>query len=142
MSGYGPTDGLMLAAMAIAVVLLAIVSLVGTSTRRRNVIEGEARTVDLAELTGILDPKLLQDTFGPPDMGRVWRSVSLQEVSRARRPIGWLLSSDLVDYAGIIISIAALIVPFYAVKEFLSVGVVLALIGQVSGWVLSTRLPK
>lgn len=142
MSGYGPTDGLMLVAMALATILSAIVSLVGTSTRKQNVMEGEAQTVDLAELTGILDPKALLDTFGPPDMGRVWRNVSLADTTRARRPAGWLLSSDLVDYAGILIALLAMLMPFLVLKHLFEWLLVPALLGQVAGWVIATRLPK
>ena len=99
MSGYGPFDGFTLVAIALAVVLSALVSLIGTSGRKRNIALGEAQVGDLAEMTGIRDPKRLQDVFGPPDMGRVWRSVTLLDVRRARTPEGWLMSSDLVDYA-------------------------------------------
>lgn len=142
MSGYGPTDGLMLVAMALATILLAIVSLGGTSTRKKNVIAGVARTADLAELTGIMDPKLLLQIFGPPDMGRVWGSVSLFETRRARRPIGWLLSSDAVDYAGMAIAVLAIVTPFLALKHVFEWLLIPALLAQVSGWIIATRLPK
>jgi hypothetical protein len=98
MSGYGPFDGFTLVAIALAVFLSALVSLIGTSGRKRNIALGEAQVGDLAEMTGIRDPKRLQEVFGPPDMGRVWRSVTLLDVRRARTPEGWLMSSDLVDY--------------------------------------------
>jgi len=138
MSGYGPFDGFTLTAIALAVVLSAIVSLLGTSTRKRNIALGEAQAADLAEMTGIRDPKRLLEVFGPPDMGRVWRHVTLLDVRRARTPEGWLISSDLVDYG--CIAVAAL-TPF--VSGPLMQGLLLAALAiQVAGWVVSTRLPK
>lgn len=142
MFGYGPTDGVALVAIAIATILLAIVSLGSTSTRKKNVLAGEAQTVDLAELTGITDPKVLLQIFGPPDLGRVWRNVSLIETRRARQPIGWLISSDAFDYAGIAIAVLAMITPFPAIKHIFEWLVIPALIGQISGLIISTRLPK
>ena len=138
MSGYGPFDGFTLVAIALAVVLSAIVSLIGTSARKRNIALGEAQIGDLAEMTGIRDPKRILAVFGPPDMGRVWRSVTLLDVRRARTPEGWLVSSDLVDYACIAVAGLALIVSHRFIPAFL-MG---ALAIQVSGWIVSTRLPR
>jgi hypothetical protein len=138
MSGYGPFDGFTLVAIALAVILSALVSLIGTSGRKRNIVLGEAQVGDLAEMTGIRDPKRLQEVFGPPDMGRVWRSVTLLDVRRARTPEGWLMSSDLVDYACIAAAVTALMVPFRLMPAIL----LLALGIQVAGWIVSTRLPR
>ena len=138
MSGYGPFDGFTLVAIALAVVLSALVSLIGTSGRKRNIALGEAQVGDLAEMTGIRDPKKLQEAFGPPDMGRVWRSVTLLDVRRARTPEGWLMSSDLVDYACIAAAVTALLVSFRLMPAIL----LLALGIQVAGWIVSTRLPR
>ncbi len=138
MSGYGPFDGFTLVAMALAVVLSAIVSLLGTSTRKRNIILGEAQAADLAEMTGIRDPKRLMEVFGPPDMGRVWRHVTLLDVRKARAPEGWLMSSDLVDYACIVAAGLALFVSHWLMPGLLLV----ALAIQAGGWIVSTRLPK
>ncbi|KJS39881.1 MAG: hypothetical protein VR74_00125 [Hyphomonas sp. BRH_c22] len=138
MSGYGPFDGFTIVAMALAVVLSALVSLIGTSARKRTISLGEARAEDLAEMTGILDPKHLLAEFGPPDMGRVWRTVTLFDVRRARQPQGWLMSSDLVDYGCAAIAVLALFVSHPLVQGAL----VFALCVQVGGWVVATRLPK
>jgi hypothetical protein len=138
MSGYGPFDGFTLVAIALAVILSALVSLIGTSGRKRNIVLGEAQVGDLAEMTGIRDPKRLQEVFGPPDMGRVWRSVTLLDVRRARTPEGWLMSSDLVDYACIAAAVTAMMVPFRLMPAIL----LLALGIQVAGWIVSTRLPR
>lgn len=138
MSGYGPFDGFTLVAIALAVILSSLVSLIGTSARKRNIAIGEARIGDLAEMTGIADPKRLLAVFGPPDMGRVWRTVTLLEVRRARTPQGWLMSSDLVDYACIAISALALAFS----HKFLPALLMGALAIQAAGWIVSARLPR
>ncbi|MEO1786476.1 MAG: hypothetical protein AAFR41_05575, partial [Pseudomonadota bacterium] len=97
MAGYAPLDGLAATVAAITTLLLAFVSLAGSSTRRRAVEAGVARMQDLCELTGILDPRDLQDVFGPPDMERVWRHVRMADVDAARRPLGHLISNDAFD---------------------------------------------
>ena len=138
MSGYGPLDGLALAAIALSVMLSAFVSLLGTSMRERNVAAGEATSADLAELTGISDPKQILQIFGPPDMGRVWRTVNLTEIHRARTRAGWLISSHLVHYA-CMASVALAVL----VRNPLTQGLVLiALFVQIAGWVLASRMPK
>lgn len=138
MSGYGPFDGFTLVAIALAVILSGIVSLIGTSARKRNIALGEAQVVDLAEMTGIRDPKRLLEVFGPPDMGRVWRTVTLLEVRRARTPEGWLMSSDLVDYACIAAAVFALMVSHKLMPAIL----LAALAVQIAGWIVSARLPR
>ena len=138
MSGYGPFDDFTLVAIALAVVLSAIVSLIGTSGRKRNIALGLASVSDLAEMTGIRDPKTLQETFGPPDMGRVWRTVTLLDVRRARRPEGWLMSSDLVDYA----CIGTVILTYFVSHPLVGGALLAALAIQVAGWIVAIRLPK
>ena len=138
MSGYGPFDGFTLVAIALAVILSGLVSLIGTSARKRNIALGEAQVVDLAEMTGIRDPKRLLEVFGPPDMGRVWRTVTLLEVRRARTPEGWLMSSDLVDYACIAAAVVALTVSHKLMPALL----LAALATQIAGWIVSARLPR
>ncbi|MAB11291.1 MAG: hypothetical protein CMF06_11860 [Hyphomonas sp.] len=138
MSGYGPFDGFTLMAIALAVFLSALVSLIGTSGRKRNIALGEAQVGDLAEMTGIRDPKRLQEVFGPPDMGRVWRSVTLLDVRRARTPEGWLMSSDLVDYG----CMAAAALSMFVSHRLVPAILLLALGIQVAGWIVSTRLPR
>lgn len=124
--------------MALAVILSALVSIIGTSARKRTISLGQARAEDLAEMTGILDPKHLLVEFGPPDMGRVWRTVTLLDVRRARQPQGWLMSSDLVDYGCAAIAVLALFVS----HPLMHGALLFALCVQVAGWVVATRLPK
>jgi len=138
MGGYLPYVDFTEFAMALGVFLSALVSLVGTSARKRTIAIGEARLSDLAEMTGILQPKQLMAVFGPPDMGRTWPSVTLLDVRRARGPLGWLMSSDLVDYGCMLAAVVALFVNFKIMPLFL-IG---ALAIQVAGWVVSARVPK
>ncbi len=138
MSGYGPFDDFTLFAVALAIVLSAVVSLIGTSARKRNIALGQASVTDLAEMTGIRDPKDLQDVFGPPDMGRIWRSVTLLEVRKARQPAGWLMSSDLVDYA----CVGLVGLSIFVAHPLISGALLFALAVQVAGWVMATRLPR
>ena len=135
MGGYLPYVDFTQFALALAVVLSALVSLIGTSARKRTVAMGEAKLSDLAEMTGIFDPKRVMAVFGPPDMSRTWPSVTLLDVRRARGPMGWLMSSDLVDFACIA---AAMLFPHPLVQLVLfgALGV------QMAGWAVSTKVPK
>lgn len=138
MGGYPPYSGFTEFAVVLTIILSALVSLVGTSGRKRNIALGEARLQDLSEMTGILDPKQVLAVFGPPDMGRVWRSVTLFDVRRARGPLGWLMSSDLVDYSCIAAAGLALLIDHRLVPLLLGAALCL----QVAGWVVASRVPK
>lgn len=138
MSGYPPFDGLAATAAALIVILSAIMSLIASSARWRAVILGQARTQDLCELTGITDPTQLQDTFGPPDMGRVWRHITTADVKAARQPLGHLMSNETLDWA--CMGVAAL--SFFWSHPVIELLLIMALIVQVSSWILSARLPK
>ncbi len=138
MSGYTPFDSLTATAAALAVILSALVSLIGASARRRNVEMKVASVQDLCELTGITDPRALQDVFGPPDMGRVWRTVTLPEVMAARRPLGRLISDPLVDWSCISIALLS----FFSSHFLVEGGLLVAVIAQAGGWIAATRLPK
>lgn len=138
MGGYPPYTGFTEFAIALGVILSAIVSLLGTSSRKRMVAMGEARLQDLSEMTGILDPKQLFAIFGPPDMGRVWRNVTLLDIRRARAPAGWVMSSDLVDYA----CIAAAFIGMLFDHSLIPLLLLGALGVQAAGWIVSARVPK
>ena len=130
-------SGLTLATIAIAVILSAVVSLVGTSARRRAVAEGRARAADLCELTGLLEPRALQDVFGPPTLNGVYH-VSLESVQRARRPLGRVMSWD----AGDGISVGVALLSFIWSGPVMSVFVATAAIYQIAGWLVASRLPR
>lgn len=138
MNGPGFIDGLAATAIALAVILSAIVSLIGASARRRNIDLKAARAQDLCELTGITDPKTLQDVFGPPDMGRVWRHVDLKEVLAARRPLGLLISDPRVDWACMLAALTS----FFSSHALVEVTLMLALAAQAAGWIAAARLPR
>lgn len=138
MGGYLPYAGFTEFAIALGIILSAIVSLLGTSGRKRTIAIGEARMSDLAEMAGILRPKDVLAVFGPPDMSRVWPGVTLLDVRKARTPLGWLMSSDLVDYACILAAIAAI----YFNHKLLPLALMTALAVQVAGWAVSARVPK
>jgi hypothetical protein len=138
MGGYLPYVDFTEFALALGIILSALVSLIGTSARKRTIAMGEARLSDLAEMAGILQPKQVMAVFGPPDMGRTWPSVTLLDVRRARTPLGWLMSSDLVDYACMLAAVAALLLN-HTLVPLLTLS---ALAVQVAGWVVSARVPK
>ncbi|MEM7768341.1 MAG: hypothetical protein AAF253_12765 [Pseudomonadota bacterium] len=138
MAGYAPLDGLAATVAAIAIILLALVSLAGTSVRRQAVEAGMARMTDLCELTGIFDPHQLQDVFGPPDMDQTWRHVRMVDIAAARRPLGHLISNDAVD--GLTIAVAA--ASFFIRHPLVDVALVTALAAQVGGWLAASRLPR
>ena len=138
MGGYLPYVDFTEFATALAVFLSALVSLIGTSGRKRSIAQGEAKLSDLAEMTGILNAKQLMAVFGPPDMGRTWPGVTLIDVRRARGPMGWLMSSDLVDYACMAAAAAVLVFDYWLVP----LALMFALGVQLAGWVVSARVPK
>jgi hypothetical protein len=138
MGGYPPYAGFTEFALALSVILSAIVSLIGTSGRKRTIALGEARMSDLAEMTGILDPRQVLAVFGPPGMDRTWPGVTLLDVRRARGPMGWLMSSDIVDYVCILTAVTALNLR----HPLITLALLTALAIQVAGWIVSTRVPK
>lgn len=135
---YGPFDETTISGMALAIILSAIVSLVGTMSRERDVKEGKITSLELSELSGIMTIKELQDAFGPPNMHRQWSTVSLEDIRAARRPMGWLMSSDSVDWACVGVAVMSLFINHVIVSG----AVVIALGVQIAGWVVSTRLPR
>ncbi len=131
-------DGLAATAMALAVILSAIVSSVASSTRRQAVLLAEAKVQDLCELTGIMDPRELQDIFGPPNLARVWSHLTLKQVLAERRPAGHIISSQWVDGGSALIAFAS----FFIGHPLFSLALVVVFLIQIAGWVLVFRLPK
>lgn len=122
---------------AIAVALSAIVSLIGTGARKQAVTEGRARAADLCELTGIMEPRALQDVFGPPTMNGLYQTT-LKRVSEVRQPMGLLMSEDRLDLACIAIALLS----FFISHPLTGLLLLIAAGFQIGGWVASTRLPK
>ncbi|MEL6257828.1 MAG: hypothetical protein AAFQ67_02070 [Pseudomonadota bacterium] len=133
-----PLEGLPLTTAAIAVVLSAIVSLIGSAARRQAVLDGRAKAQDLAELSGLRSLQALQDAFGPPNMDSIWRDVTLAEIDRKRTPLGRLISDPVVDYA----SIGAAILPLFVNGPYTALGVWAAAAVQTVGWIGAARLPR
>ena len=131
-------DGLAATAMALAVILSAIVSSVASSARRQAVIMAEAKAQDLCELTGIMDPRELQDVFGPPNLARTWSHLTLKQVLAQRRPAGHIISSQWIDGGSALIACLS----FFIGHPLFSLALVVAFCLQVAGWVLVYRLPK
>ena len=100
--------------------------------------QGFAGIRELCELTGITNIKELQDVFGPPDMNRIWRNVTLDRVLEARRPAGYLISGRAVNWASIGIAVLAMFRP----GDLVLLALFFACMAQIGGWVISTRLPK
>ena len=124
---------------AIGVILSVLVALVLRSARRLAVEEQRASSQDLCELTGIDEPGELQDAFGPPELQtRLWRSVTLEDVERERRPIAFLIANDWLDYICAGVAIASFFWRGPLVYLFLWGAVAI----QVSGWIISARLPR
>ena len=138
MSGIPGMDGLPLIATIIAIILSAIASLLSTMTRKQMVEGGAVNAPILCELTGIRDPRDLQDVFGPPAMNRVWHGITLDEIAAERRFAGYLISDDRVDWACIGIAVLGM-VWHHPLADGL---IVAAALTQISGWILAYQLPR
>lgn len=138
MGGYGAVSGLTITSMSLAIILMAITSMIGAASRRLAIENGYASVRELCELTGITNVKQLQDIFGPPDLNRVWRNLTLEQVLKERRPAGLLISGRAVNWGSILIAILALFRP----NELVLLALFLACFAQIGGWALSVKLPK
>ena len=131
-------EGLSLFGVAIATMLMAIASLLGTMTLKQVVELGHVEARILCNLTGITDPRELQDVFGPPAMNRVWHGLTLADIERERRPAGYLVSDDRVDWISIGVAFLALFWR-HPVADLL---LIVAAVSQIAGWVIASKLPK
>ena len=131
-------SGLTLVAIALAVILSAFIRLLQTAQLQAQVSAGFAGVRELAELSGITDPRELQDTFGPPGMERIWRHVTLDTIRAHRRLPGLLMSDRRLHWACIGAGLIAFVWPHWSVQ----LGVVCALLAQIGGWMAALQLPK
>ena len=131
-------EGLALFGVSIATILMALASLLGTMTLKQLVEIGQVDARVLCNLTGITDPRDLQDVFGPPAMNRVWHGLTLPMIEAERRPPGYLISDDRVDWICIGVAILALFWR-HPVADLM---LIMAVGAQLGGWVIATRLPK
>ncbi|MEQ9314224.1 MAG: hypothetical protein RLN72_00140 [Henriciella sp.] len=131
-------EGITLFGVSIATILMALASLLGTMTLKQIVELGQVDARTLCGLTGITDPRDLQDIFGPPHMNRTWHGLTLAYIESEKRPAGYLISDDRVDWASIGVAILAL---FWR-HPVADVLLIVAAVAQVSGWVIASRLPR
>ena len=133
-----PLDGFPVVALALATLLSAIVSLIASSARRQAIIMAQASARDLAELTGILDYQDLQDTFGPPNLNRMWQTLTLERVQAERRPLGVLMSAKWLDWTCIVLALLA----FFSSFALVEIGLLVAFTLQLASWLVASRLPR
>lgn len=139
MIGSADYNALAATVSAIGVIVSVLISLVLRSSRRLAVEEQRATAQDICELTGIDDPAELQDTFGPPTMHtRIWQSVTLEDIERERRPLGFLIANDWLDYACLGVALASFFWRGPLVYLFLWTAISI----QAAGWIASARLPR
>ena len=131
-------EGITLFATAIATMLMAVASLLGTMTLKQIVALGQVDARTLCGLTGITDPKDLQDVFGPPHMNRTWHGLNLAYIEAQKRPAGYLISDNRVDWICIGVAVLALFWR-HPIAELL---LIVAAVSQVAGWVIASRLPR
>ncbi len=130
--------GFSLIAVGIAVMISAFVSLIQTMALRQRVRAQMTGVRELAELSGVTDPRDLQDVFGPPGMDRIWRHINLARIDAAKRLPGYLMSDNRVDWACGLIAFAAMLFGHW----LLQLGLVLAAMVQLGGWLSASQLPK
>ncbi len=133
-----PLDGFASLSISLAVLLSVLVSLIGSSARRRSVLIGQARLRDLCELTGMTRRADIYEAFGPPGMDRVWRHLTLADIAQHRRPLGLLISDQRLDWA----CAAAAILSFFSDHALIEIALIAALSMQISAWVSAARLPS
>lgn len=123
--------------VAIAVILSAVVSVIGTGARRQAVEEGRARASDLCELSGIFDPRVLQDVFGPPTLNGIYQT-SMARVKEVRQPLSYFISEDRLDVSCVVIAAAS----FFLNHPLSDLLLAIAAAFQTAGWFISMRLPE
>jgi len=130
--------GLSLISVALAVMMSALIRLISAMQLRQRVDAGYTGVRELAELSGITDPRDLQDVFGPPGMERIWKHVTMAQIDDKKRLAGYLMSDSRLHWASIAIGITAFIIGHWTV-QLLLIGAALA---QIGGWISATQLPK
>jgi len=131
-------SGLSLIAVALAVMMSALIRLISTMQLRQRVEAGYTGVRELAELSGITDPRDLQDVFGPPGMERIWKHVTMAQIDDKKRLAGYLMSDSRIHWASIAIGFTAFIFGHWTVQILL----ILAALAQIGGWISATQLPK
>ncbi len=99
--------------------------------------EGRARAADLSELTGIFDPRVLQDVFGPPTLNGIYQT-DMARVKQVRQPLSALISDDRFDIASLVIAGAS----FFINHPLMDLFLMTAAAYQTAGWIVSPQLKK
>ncbi|MEO1304785.1 MAG: hypothetical protein AAFV37_07410 [Pseudomonadota bacterium] len=131
-------SGLPLVSIALAVMISALIRLIQTMQLRQRVAVGHTGVRELAELSGVTDPRDLQDVFGPPGMNRIWAHVTLATIEAKRRLAGFLMSDPRLHWFSIAAGVSAFIISHWIVQ----LALIIAAIIQSGAWLSATRLPK
>ncbi|MGC6499200.1 MAG: hypothetical protein ACON4C_03335 [Henriciella sp.] len=127
-----------LIAIALAVFLSALIRLLQIMQLRQRVRAGLTGVRELAELSGITEPKDLQDVFGPPGLDRVWSHITLKFIEQKRRMPGYFLSDHRLHWACLALMPLCLVIQHWSTELLLMI----ALLIQAGAWLSATRLPK
>ncbi|GAB5458514.1 MAG: hypothetical protein Hens3KO_15440 [Henriciella sp.] len=131
-------SGLSLYVTALAIMLSAMIRLIQSGQLRARVDAGFTGVRELAELSGIRDARELQDVFGPPGMERIWRQVTVAQIERKRRLPGYLMSDPRLHWTCIGIGFLAFLTGHWSIQ----LGLILAALAQLGGWISAAQLPK
>jgi len=131
-------SALSLLTIALSVILSAFIRLIQTMQLKQNVTNGFTGVRELSELSGILDPRDLQDVFGPPNMNRIWNHVGLNTIEQKRRLPGYLMTHTKLHWCCIAVAILAVLFHHWTSEAFL----IIAALAQLGAWTSAARLPK
>lgn len=116
----------------------AFIRMVQSMQLRQRVGFGQTGVRELAELSGVTDPRDLQDVFGPPGMNRVWSNVTLATIESKRRLAGFLMSDSRLHWFSIAAGLGAFVFSHWVVQILLLIAAII----QSGAWLSATRLPK
>ncbi|MEM8615470.1 MAG: hypothetical protein AAGF20_00900 [Pseudomonadota bacterium] len=131
-------SGLPLIAIALATLLSALIRTIQTTQLHQRVRYGLTSWRELSELSGIADPRDLQDVFGPPSLDRVWQTVKLPDIQARRRLAGYLMSDLRLHGACALCAVMALPVSHWSTQLLVCV----AALAQAGGWLSASQLPR
>jgi len=131
-------SGFSLIAVALAVMMSALIRMISAMQLRQRVEAGMTGVRELAELSGVTDPRDLQDVFGPPGMDRTWKHVTLATIEGKKRLPGYLMSDARVHWACMAVGVLAFFLGHWSVQ----LALILAAMAQIGGWMSAFNLPK
>ena len=138
MSQMSFLSGLPLISIALAVMLSGLIRLIQSSQLRQRVQMGMTSVRELAELSGIMDAKELQDVFGPPGMNRIWSHVTVAAIEERRELAGYLMSASRLHTFSMLAALAVLIFPHWSLQLVLMAAALI----QTGAWLSASQLPK